>query len=348
MARRIISPSSGSKSSLALRPRPREIPQFKGRVQRAKIILGFSAIGKTHLAAKANREFEWLHVIDFSLIPQGLEFTHDYKADYLQTIADAAGQPGVLLLGGPRWVGEFLVANDLAFSSVYPTDDCRDEYRVRWDHMGEEEGLITHRMTWWEDSIAAMQWPNGRCNHFELYPEVYLEDIFMNVLTAADQVEGLDDESYSDDESNDVWHDAHEAPQSMSGRRNRTQTQTDAIKQAIKSINSSWSSRIRALLNYTFLILQFLFLWMLATLVMLAYKEWNIWQTRNRPDIPTIGEFSTLTKMHDTFNRWFLPECVSSVLPSSRSTWMGASAFRKELVFLVEKWLELEETLLKS
>ncbi|CAD6442925.1 eba9ef49-4644-4506-b792-b6825da796ee [Sclerotinia trifoliorum] len=332
---------------LAFRPRQQEVSRLEGKLQRAKIILGFSAIGKTHLAAKANREFEWLHVIDFSLIPQGLDFTNDYKADYLQTIADAAGQPGVLLLGGPRWVGEFLVASDLTFSSVYPTDDCREEYRMRWDQMGEEEGLIAHRLTWWDDSIAAMQWPSGRCNHFELYPGVYLEDIFMNILTVADQVEGLDEESSPEDASNEVWHDAHEALQLPSGRK-RSQTQSDAIKQVIASINSSWSSRIRAFLNYIFLILQFIFLSTLATLIMLAYREWNVWQSRNRPDIPTIGEFSSLSRIHDTVNRWFLPQCLSSILPNSRETWLGASAFRKELVVLVRKWLDLEELLLKA
>ncbi|QSZ35195.1 hypothetical protein DSL72_008062 [Monilinia vaccinii-corymbosi] len=370
--RRSKSPSSGSKSPhspaepppLALRPKQREPPRFKGDVQRAKIILGFSAIGKTHLAATANREFGWLHVIDFSVIPQGLDLSQDYKAEYLQTIADAAGQPGVLLLGGPRWVGEFLVANDLAFSSVYPTDDCKEEYISRWDQMGEEEGLIFHRLTWWDDLIAAMQWPNGRCNHFELYPGVYLEDIFMNILTAADQVEGLDDESEEEEEPDDMWHDApeaheqHEPPQSPtsatgplrlpSTRRKTSPRPTDTTQQAMCSIKSSWSSQIRTFLNYIFLILQFIFLWTLATLIMLAYEEWNIWQTRNRPNLPTISEFPALTEMHNTSNDWFLPDWLPPFLPNCRETWLGIASFRKELVALVQKWLDLEESLLKT
>ncbi|ESZ90796.1 hypothetical protein SBOR_8825 [Sclerotinia borealis F-4128] len=347
---------------LADRNIPTQHPRFESDLQRAKIILGFSAIGKTHLAAKANREFEWLHVIDLSLITQGLDFTQDDKTDYLKTIADAAGQPGVLLLGGPRWVGEFLVANDLAFSSVYPSEDCREEYRARWDHMGEESGLITHRLTGWDDSIANMQWPNGRCIHFELYPGVYVEGIFMNVLTMVDQDAGLDDESDSDtgEESDDVWYDSHKTPQPPTGDAARLvrrpsshwngslQTQADAIHQAITNIKSSRSSRIRVFLNYIFLILQFLFLWTLTTLIMLAYEEWNVWQTRNRPDIPTIDEFAALTNMHDNFNHWFLPDCLSSILPNPRETWLGTAAFRKELVTLVQKWLDLEESLLKA
>ncbi|KAA8568535.1 hypothetical protein EYC84_007555 [Monilinia fructicola] len=377
MAReRLISPSSGSKPShssakpppLDLRPKQREPPRFKGDIQRAKIILGFSAIGKTHLAATANRDFEWLRVIDFSLIPQGLDITQDYKADYLQTIADAAERPGVLLVGGPRWVGQFLVENNLAFSSVYPIDDCKEEYIARWNQMGEEEGLIIHRLTWWDDLIAAMQWPNGRCNHFELYSGVYLEDVFMNILTAADQVEGLDDESNLKREREDVWHEAHEVheahakhepPQSPTGpvgpvrlpsvRRNRSHTETDAIQQAITSMKLSCSSRIRTFLNNIFLILQFIFLCILATLIMLTYEEWNIWQTKNRPNLPTIGEFPALAKILDTSStHWFLPDFLTPFLPNSRPIWLGTAAFRKELVILVHKWLDLEESLLNA
>ena len=55
-------------------PPKREIAQFEC-AQRAKMVLGFTAIGKTHLAAKANREFEWLHVIDYSLTTHEVEFT---------------------------------------------------------------------------------------------------------------------------------------------------------------------------------------------------------------------------------------------------------------------------------
>ncbi|RAL60783.1 hypothetical protein DID88_009888 [Monilinia fructigena] len=303
----------------------------------------------------------------FFTYPQGLDITQDYRADYLQTIADAAEQPGILLVGGPRWVGQFLVENDLAFSSVYPVDDCKEEYIARWNQMGEEEGLITHRLTWWDDLIAAMQWPNGRCNHFELYPGVYLEDVFMNILTAADQVEGLDDESNLEKEPDDVWHEAHEfheahekhePSQPLTGpvgplrlpsvRRNRSHTETDTIQQAMTSMDSSWSSQIRTFLNYIFLILQFIFLCILATLIMLMYEEWNIWQTRNRPNLPTIGEFPVLTKIHDTSNHWFLPEFLTPFLPNSRQTWLETAAFRKELVILVHKWLDLEESLLKA
>lgn len=255
-------------------------------------------------------------------------------------------------------MGEFLVANDLAFSSVYPTEDCKEEYITRWDQMGEEEGLIAHRLTWWDEFIEAMHWPNGRCNHFELYPGVYLEDIFMNILTAADQVDDLDDEEELDavEESTDVWYDAHEAPKSPTGspmpmmsRRNRSQTQMDTIQQVLSSLNSSQSSRIRAALNHIFLLFQFLFLCTLATLIILAYQEWNIWLARNRPNLSTIGEFSALTRIHCTFNRWLLPNWLSTILPNSRETWLGASAFRQELVTLIQKWtLDLEELLLQD
>ncbi|KAF7937619.1 uncharacterized protein EAE98_001933 [Botrytis deweyae] len=336
----------------ALQPQPLNLPPSP---QRAKIILGFSGIGKTHLAAHANREFEWLHVIDYSLERHHLDFSCDYQTEYLQTISAAVSQPGVLLLGGPRWVGEFLVRNKWAFSSVFPRVECREEYAVRWDQMGEEEGLVAHRLVGWEDAVRDMWWGEGRCNHFELCAGVYLEDIFMDVLTAADHVEGSrGGESENEDEGlGEVWYDAHEALESpsSSAKRKRSRTENDAIRQIVQSLKSRQSSRIQSFLNYTFLILQFIFLCILATLILLAYKEWDLWQMRNKPNLPTIGEFSGLSglsRMHNMFNHWFLPDCISAILPNSRKTWLGTSDFRKELVILVQKWLDLEESLLGS
>lgn len=343
-----------STSPSPLTPHSRSPPKAP-QPQRAKIILGFSGIGKTHLAANANREFEWLHVIDYSLERHHLDFNCDYQAEYLQTISAAVSQPGVLLLGGPRWVGEFLVRNKWAFSSVFPRFECREEYAVRWDQMGEEEGLVAHRLVGWEDAVRDTCWGEGRCNHFELCAGVYLEDIFMDVLTAADHVEEFGGGENADEDKGleEVWYDAHEVLESPSSlaRRKRSRTENDAIRRIVQDPKSRKSSRIRSFLNYTFLVLQFIFLCILATLILLAYKEWNLWQSRNKPNLPTIGEFSGLSglsRTHDMFNHWFLPDCISAILPNSRKTWLGTSDFRKELVMLVQKWLDLEESLLGS
>ncbi|KAF7856190.1 uncharacterized protein EAF02_011449 [Botrytis sinoallii] len=260
---------------------------------------------------------------------------------------------GVLLLGGPRWVGEFLVRNKWAFSSVFPRVECREEYAVRWDQMGEEEGLVAHRLVGWEDAVRDMWWGEGRCNHFELCAGVYLEDVFMDVLTAADHVEGSRGGENEDEGLGEVWYDAHEALESpsSSAKRKRSRTEDDAIRQIVQSLKSRQSSRIQSFLNYTFLTLQFIFLCILATLILLAYKEWDLWQMRNKPNLPTIGELSGLSglsRMHNMFNHWFLPDCISAILPNSRKTWLGTSDFRKELVMLVQKWLDLEESLLGS
>ncbi|KAF7902057.1 uncharacterized protein EAF01_007355 [Botrytis porri] len=334
-------------------PQPQPQPLHLPLRQRAKIILGFSGIGKTHLAAHANREYEWLHVIDYSLERHHLDFSCDYQTEYLQTISAAVSQPGVLLLGGPRWVGEFLVRNGWAFSSVFPKLECREEYAVRWDQMGEEEGLIAHRLVGWEDAVRDMWWGEGRCNHFELGEGVYLEDIFMDVLTAADHVEGSGsgENEDGDEELGEVWYDAHETLQGSSAGRKRSRTENDTIRQIVQSLTTRQSSRIQSFLNYTFLILQFIFLCTLATLILLAYKEWNLWQSRNKPNFPTIGEFSGLSglsRMHNMFSHWFLPDCISAILPNSRKTWLGTSDFREELVMLVQKWLDLEKSLLGS
>ncbi|ATZ54366.1 hypothetical protein BCIN_10g03740 [Botrytis cinerea B05.10] len=340
-----------------LTPHSRSPPQITQpvlptpKIQRAKIILGFSGIGKTHLAAHANREFEWLHVIDYSLERHHVDFSCDYQTQYLQTVAAAVSQPGVLLLGGPRWVGEFLVRNNWAFSSVFPGLECREEYAVRWDQMGEEGGLVAHRLVGWEDAVGDMWWGEGRCNHFELGKGFYLEDVFMDVVTAADHVEGLGDGENEDEGMGKVWYDAHEMFQGPFSRRKRSRTENDVLRQIVQSLKSRQSSRIRSFLNYIFLILQFIFLCILATLTLLAYKEWNLWQSRNKPNLPTIGEFSGLgglSRMRNMLNHWFLPDCISAILPNSRKTWLGASDFRKELSILVQKWLDLEESLLGS
>lgn len=181
--------SSAVVAPLKLKKSP-NIPRFDGK-QQAKIILGFSGIGKTHLARSANRQFSWLRVIDYSFVDHAaiapVEEV-DYKRSYLATIIDALAQPGVLLLDGRNWVGDFLVSNNLAFSSVYPAADALDEYGRRWDEMGHDRTYVAQMITWWDTMLASMQWPYGRCRHYELNRDAFLQDIFVSVLTAADDI----------------------------------------------------------------------------------------------------------------------------------------------------------------
>jgi hypothetical protein len=317
----------------------RHQPIFEG-IQRAKIILGFTAIGKTHFAAKANREFEWLRVIDLSLITHEVEFTPDYQQQYFSTIIEAAQEPGVLLLGGRGWVGRFLVASGLSFSSVYPQNDAIDEYKERWDEMGDEELLIAHRLTSWDDTLAAMKYPTGRCTHYELQPHQYLEDIFLEILTSADPI----DSPLSDTDRSSTRR------ASVASHHSRESVHQAVVEGSPTHFLAKHHPYSRAVLNWMQVPLQSTFLIFLTMAILLVYQESQRWWWENQqPQQYSISDVNAIpsTSRTSRFDCWLIPRILNclkflkSLFPSRGACESNASAAR-QLVDLVQRWLDAE------
>ncbi|KAM3076103.1 hypothetical protein ACMFMG_006379 [Clarireedia jacksonii] len=317
----------------------RQQPIFEG-IQRAKIILGFTAIGKTHFAAKANREFEWLRVIDLSLITHEVEFTPDYQQQYFRTIIEAAREPGVLLLGGRGWVGQFLVESGLSFSSVYPRSDAIEEYKERWDEMGEEEFFIAHRLTSWDDTLAAMKYPTGRCTHYELHPRQYLEDIFLEILTSADPID---------------------SPLSDTGRP-RSRRASEASRNSRESVHQAlfegspkhflaMHSYVRTVLNWMQQLLQSAFILFLAIAMFLVYQEYQNWRWGNRQwQVYSIDDYNAIASTSSTSRSdyWQIPGLLKyprflASFFSSRGVCESNAGAAQQLINLVQRWLDAEK-----
>lgn len=317
----------------------RHKPIFEG-IQRAKIILGFTAIGKTHFAAKANREFEWLHVIDLSLITHEVEFTPNYQQQYFDTIIEAAQEPGVLLLGGRGWVGQFLVASGLSFNSVYPRSDAVEEYKERWDEMAEEEFLIAHRLTSWDDTLAAMKYPTGRCTHYELQPRQYLEDIFLEILTSADPIDSL-----LSDTGRLSSRRASEAS------RHSRQSVHQALFEESPTHYLAKHSYLRIMLSWMQLILQSASLLFLAINIFLVYQQYQRGRWENQQpqmyaiDYEAIPSTSRNSRLDYGLIPGLLksPKFLESFLPSKGTCKSNDADAAQQLINLVQRWLDAEK-----
>jgi hypothetical protein len=319
--------------------RERHQPIFEG-IQRAKLVLGFTAIGKTHFAAKANREFEWLRVIDLSLITHEVEFTPDYQQQYLSTIIEAAQEPGVLLLGGRGWVGRFLLARGLSFSSVYPQSDAIDEYKERWDEMGDEELLIAHRLTSWDDTLAAMKYPTGRCTHYELQPHQYLEDIFLEILTSADPI----DPPLSDT-------DRPSSRRASEASRHDRESIHQALFEESPTHLLAKHPYLRAVLDWMQLPLQSVLLIFLVIAILLINQEYQRWRWENQqPQVYSIDDVNAIPSRSRTpiSDYWLIPgllnypEFLDFLFPS-KGTCESSAGAAQQLVDLVQRWLDAQK-----
>lgn len=148
--------------------------------QRAKIIVGFPGIGKSFISKDPSNQFSWLNIHDEPGYAKGAE------ESFHEGVLVLAQQPGVLLLPAHRTVGEFLVKENLIFTSVFPKRILKEEYLRRYRVRGSSEGFVELVEQRWDQFLDNMWYHHGRCNHVELAEGQFLKDVFGRILLQAD------------------------------------------------------------------------------------------------------------------------------------------------------------------
>jgi len=148
--------------------------------QCAKIIVGFPGIGKSFISRDLSDQYSWLNIHDEPGYTKGAEDS------FLSGVLLLAQKPGVLLLPAHRMVGEFLVSQNLVFTSVFPKRGLKEEYLRRYRERGSPEGLVELVGKRWDLFVDNMWYPKGRCNHVELEEGQFLKDVFLTILMQAD------------------------------------------------------------------------------------------------------------------------------------------------------------------
>lgn len=152
-------------------------------IQRAKIIVGFPGIGKSYVSKDTTGAYTWLNIHDEPGYAKGAEDS------FFDGVLLLAQEPGVLLLPAHRMVGNFLISQNLAFTSVFPKRGLKDDYLRRYRERGSSEGFVKLVDERWDPFVDNMWYSNGRCNHVELEEGQFLKDVFLGVLTQADALE---------------------------------------------------------------------------------------------------------------------------------------------------------------
>jgi len=166
-----------SKDSL---PSPQHSKPKPQPPQRAKIIVGFPGVGKSFVSREQSSQYSWLNIYDEPGYAKG-----DEKR-FLAGVLKLAQEPGVLLLPSHRMTGEFLISNDLVFTSVFPKRGLKEDYIRRYRERGSSEAFVELVSKNWDPFVDAMWYQHGKCNHIELDEGQYLKDVFAGILTQAD------------------------------------------------------------------------------------------------------------------------------------------------------------------
>lgn len=148
--------------------------------QLAKIIVGFPGIGKSFVSNDLSGQLSWLNIQDEPGYAKGAE--DSFRAGLLVL----AQQPGVLLLPAHRMIGNFLIQNNLVFTSVFPRRELKDEYLERYRRRGSSAAFVDRLEKRWNQYVDNMLFPRGMCNHVELEKGEFLKDVFLRILLQAD------------------------------------------------------------------------------------------------------------------------------------------------------------------
>jgi hypothetical protein len=150
------------------------------QTQHAKIIVGFPGIGKSFISKNKVGQYSWLNVQDEPGYAKGAEDL------FFEGVRKLSRQPGVLLLPAHRIVGNFLISQNLVFTSVFPKRNLKDDYLRRYRQRGNSEGFVELLEKKWDPFIDNMWYDFGRCNHVELEEGEFLADVFLRILMQAD------------------------------------------------------------------------------------------------------------------------------------------------------------------
>lgn len=152
-------------------------------VQRAKIIVGFPGIGKSYISKDTTGAYSWLNIHDEPGYAKGAE------ESFFTGVLLLAQQPGVLLLPAHRMVGNFLISQNLTFTSVFPKRCLKNDYLKRYRERGSSVEFVELVEKRWDPFVDNMRYSHGRCNHVELDEGQFLKDVFGEILTQVDALE---------------------------------------------------------------------------------------------------------------------------------------------------------------
>jgi hypothetical protein len=149
-------------------------------LQLAKIIVGFPGIGKSFVSKDTSGAYTWLNIHDEPGYAKGAE------GSFFTELLVLAQKPGIILLPAHRMVGNFLISQNLAFTSVFPRRQLKDDYLRRYRERGNSINFVKLVEKRWDSFVDNMWYPHGRCNHVELDEGQFLKDVLLRVLTKAD------------------------------------------------------------------------------------------------------------------------------------------------------------------
>lgn len=132
------------------------------------------------MSKDSSDELKWLNIQDEPGYAKGAEDS------FKKGVLILAQKPGVLLLPAHRMVGEFLVQNRLAFTSIFPKRCLKSEYLRRYRDRGSSTSFVELVDSKWDLFVKNMWYPGGRCNHIELNEGQFLKDVLLRVLTQTD------------------------------------------------------------------------------------------------------------------------------------------------------------------
>jgi len=86
-------------------------------------------------------------------------------------------------------VGDFLIENNLWFTSVFPKRSLKEDYLKRYRQRGNPESFVELVEQKWDIFVDSMQYDPSRCNHIELGEGEFLANVFWSILQHPDTIE---------------------------------------------------------------------------------------------------------------------------------------------------------------
>lgn len=125
-------------------------------MKQTKIISGFPGIGKSFLFKNNDIIVLDSDSSDFSWIEKGVRHP-DFPNNYMEHIQFNMGIADIILVSSHDIVREALRDNNIDYTLVYPSIECKDEYLERYKNRGNEEGFINFIGSNWENFIRDIE-----------------------------------------------------------------------------------------------------------------------------------------------------------------------------------------------